>query len=134
MITGLLLFAHGSRDPRWAEPLYRIRDRVAARCPATRVEIAFLEFMQPALGEAIATLAANGAERVTLVPLFIAQGGHLRSELPALVASACEAHPGVIVRTTPPIGDVAELMDAIADWVAREDIRTRDATPDAPVA
>jgi len=34
--------------------------------------------MQPALADAVAGMAADGITRITLVPLFLAQGGHLK--------------------------------------------------------
>jgi sirohydrochlorin cobaltochelatase len=36
MTQGLILFAHGARDPRWAEPF----EAVAARCRAQRPGVA----------------------------------------------------------------------------------------------
>ena len=49
--TALILFAHGARDPEWANPMRRIRAAVMQQAPAMRVELAFLEFMSPNLGD-----------------------------------------------------------------------------------
>jgi sirohydrochlorin ferrochelatase len=35
-MTGLILFAHGARDPRWAEPFEAVAARMCARGPAWR--------------------------------------------------------------------------------------------------
>ena len=32
-MTGLILFAHGARDPRWAEPFERLKRKVEAARP-----------------------------------------------------------------------------------------------------
>jgi sirohydrochlorin cobaltochelatase len=40
---GLVLFAHGSRDPEWARPFERIAAILRERLPATAVGLAFLE-------------------------------------------------------------------------------------------
>jgi sirohydrochlorin ferrochelatase len=45
--SALLLFAHGSSDPGWAEPFVRLRAAIQARDPARRVELAYLERMRP---------------------------------------------------------------------------------------
>ena len=74
--SALVLFGHGARDPEWAGPMRRIREAALARPGAPRVELAFLEFMTPTLPEAIAALAAEGARKVAVVPIFLAQGGH----------------------------------------------------------
>lgn len=132
--AGIVLFAHGARDPEWARPFQRIRDLLLSRTPDTPVELAFLEIMRPNLAEAIAALASQGVEIVTLVPLFMAQGGHLRRDLPEIVRRACEDNPGVIVRQTPPVGEIDMLLAAIADWITREDAYTRRADLGGPLA
>ena len=69
----LVLFAHGARDPRWAEPFQRIQSMLRARRSDAVVELAFLELMQPVLADAIAALVAKGHRRITIAPLFMAQ-------------------------------------------------------------
>jgi sirohydrochlorin cobaltochelatase len=132
--AALLLLAHGSRDAEWAKPFHALRERLARRLPGTPVELAFLEHMRPGLAEAIAALADRGVERITLLPLLMAQGTHLRLELPGLVARACEDNPGVLVRTTQALGEVEPLLDAIADWGVAEHDRTRAADLGHPLA
>lgn len=132
--SAIILFAHGARDAEWARPFHRIRSILDARLPAIPVELAFLENMRPTLMEAMETLARRGAERVTLVPLFMAQGGHLRKDLPEIVRQACAANPGVLVRTASAIGDVDALLEAIAAWVIQEDEHTRCADLGNPIA
>ena len=130
----MILFAHGARDPQWAEPFVRLRKIMHARAPSVATELAFLEHMQPDLTTAVGLLADRGIERITLVPLFMARGGHLRRDLPHLVSHASSVHPGVIVRTTEAIGDVASLLDAIVDWVLQEHGRTGHADLGNPIA
>jgi sirohydrochlorin cobaltochelatase len=114
--TGIVLFGHGARDPEWAGPLRAIATSIRAASPGLRVELAFLEFMTPALADAVATMTAEGCDRITLVPLFLAQGGHLKKDLPILLADIRARHPKVEIRVTPAIGDAPELVSAIAGW------------------
>jgi sirohydrochlorin cobaltochelatase len=132
--SALVLFAHGSRDPEWARPFEALRARLERRLPATPVVLAFLEQMQPSLPAAIGMLADQGIERVTVLPLFMAQGRHLREELPRIVARACEDNPGVLVRTSAPVGEVESLLQALADWAVAEHERTRAADLGHPLA
>jgi len=76
--SSIILFAHGARDPEWAAPFQRIAARLREVRPNLPVQLAFLELMQPALADAVAGMAADGITRITLVPLFLAQGGHLK--------------------------------------------------------
>lgn len=132
--SAVILFAHGARDPEWARPFHRIRAILQARAPQLPVEVAFLESMHPTLLEAVSALAERGAERITLVPLFMAQGGHLRRDLPEIVRRAAAANPGVLVRTAAAIGEVDSLLEAIADWVVQEHERTSRTDLGHPVA
>lgn len=114
--TGILLFAHGARDPEWALPLQRIAAHVSAASPGLPVRLAFLEFMAPSLDAAVDAMAGEGLARITLVPLFLAQGGHLKHDLPRMLDAIRARHPAVDIRVTPAIGDSPELTAAIAGW------------------
>ena len=121
-MRGLVLFAHGARDPQWAEPFAQIRDRVRASRPEYPIELAFLELMTPTLEEAIASVIAEGALAVTVFPLFMAQGGHLKQDLPRILEAIRASHPHIPIALEPPIGEVPEILAAIAAWIlARAD-------------
>jgi sirohydrochlorin cobaltochelatase len=115
MKRGLLLFAHGARDPRWAEPFEAVAQRVRQRDPATTVQLAFLELMAPTLREAGELLVGAGCERVDVVPLFLGAGGHVRKDLPELLADLRAAHAGTAWHLHRAIGEVDGVIDAMAD-------------------
>ena len=119
MHKAIVLFAHGARDPEWARPIESLRDRLRDEMADTRIAAAYLEFMQPGLGDAIASVVASGARAVTVVPVFLAQGGHVKRELPEMIAAARALHPEVVIEVTPAIGEQAEVIEAIARCVAR---------------
>ena len=114
--SAILLFAHGARDPSWGAPFHRIVARLTARQPAIRVELAFLELMAPDLASAVAQFVAEGITQVTVVPLFLAQGGHLKEDLPKLLENVRRHHPELRIEATSAIGDSEDLVVAIADW------------------
>lgn len=117
MKSALILFAHGARDAQWSAPFRAIQQTVAARRPDLTVELAFLELMQPALGDCIAQLGRDGHTHITVAPLFLAQGGHLKQDLPRLLKGLSAKHPLIEINVLSPIGEVTELLDAIADWL-----------------
>src|SRR5574343_1736660 len=80
MTTALILFAHGARDPEWAEPMRRVQAAIRQQRPGVPVELAFLEFMAPTLPDCIAALVAGGARKIVIMPMFIARGGHLKRD------------------------------------------------------
>lgn len=116
---GLVLFAHGARDPEWAEPFRDIARQVAASRPDLTVRLAFLEFQTPALPEAITALAAEGHREIRVAPLFMAQGGHLKKDVPVLLEGIRASHPGLHIELLQAIGDAPELRQAIAHWLVR---------------
>lgn len=115
----LILFVHGARDPVWAVPFERVLARVRADAPGCDARLAFLEFMSPDLGSAIADLVASGRKSIRVAPLFLGPGGHLRRELPELVAAARAAHPGVRIDLKPPAGEDEGVADALAAYCLR---------------
>ena len=114
MTRAIVLFAHGARDPRWAEPFEAVAARVRAAAPDCRVALAFLELMAPTLDAAAAGLVGAGATRIDVVPLFLGTGGHLRRDLPPLVEALRAAHPGVAIRLHAAIGEHAAVVEAMA--------------------
>jgi sirohydrochlorin cobaltochelatase len=113
----VILFAHGSRDARWAEPLEAVRARLEAR--GMRVASAFLELMTPDLAGAVTDLAAEGVRAIEVVPIFLGQGGHVREDLPRLVDAVRARHPDLDLRLTRAAGEDDGVLDAIADYCER---------------
>lgn len=111
---GLLLFAHGARDPNWAQPFRAVTERVRALRPDAEVRLAFLELMSPDLATAGSELAAAGCDTITVVPLFLGAGGHVRKDLPALAAALEAAHPGLHVTLAPAVGESPRVIAALA--------------------
>jgi sirohydrochlorin cobaltochelatase len=111
---GLLLFAHGARDPRWAVPFHAVADRIRTAAPALPVELAFLELMKPTLAEAAERLIDEGCSNIHVVPLFLGTGGHVRHDLPALMAEVEGRHPEVRIQLHPVVGEAEAVLDAMA--------------------
>lgn len=117
MTTGIILFAHGARDPDWAKPVLRLQRMLAERMPGAIVEPAYLEYLTPTLEGVAGALVERGATELSIVPVFIANGGHLKDDLPVRVAAIGAAHPGIEVRIAPPIGEVDTILAAISGWI-----------------
>jgi sirohydrochlorin cobaltochelatase len=114
MKRGLILFAHGARDPRWAVPFEAIADAVRARTNDVDVRLAFLELMAPDLPTVADALAADGCMRIDILPLFLGTGGHLRRDLPPLVDGIAARHPKMQVTLHGAAGEAPQIIDALA--------------------
>ncbi|MGB4674416.1 MAG: CbiX/SirB N-terminal domain-containing protein [Azovibrio sp.] len=116
---GLVLLGHGARDPEWAEPLRDVRRRIQAQIPTARIELAFLEFMEPDLEAVVTALVAEGCASITVLPMFIAQGGHLKRDLPVTVAHLQAVHPCTVIELGSAIGTAEPVLAAMADYAGQ---------------
>jgi sirohydrochlorin cobaltochelatase len=115
MTTAIILFAHGARDPEWANPLRRVQAAIRQRTGSVPVELAFLEFMVPTLPECVATLVAGGVSNILVLPMFIAQGGHLKRDVPEMLALLRSTHPEVRFSLAGAIGENEIVVQAMAE-------------------
>jgi len=120
MSQAIILFAHGARDPEWALPFERLRAALAALSPATMVELAYLELMQPDLAAAVDALAARGATAISVAPIFMAQGGHLKRDLPRRIDEVRARHPQIRFSLQPAVGEAQAIIDAMAAHIAAQ--------------
>jgi sirohydrochlorin cobaltochelatase len=111
---GIVLFAHGSRDPDWARPFEALSRELGRKLAGVPVRLAYLELMRPSLDEAIASLVAAGAQAIRVVPVFLGSGSHVKEDLPRLLAQ----QPGVELKLEPPIGEQPKVIAAIAEAIA----------------
>ena len=116
MKPGIILFAHGSRDAEWARPFEKMASSLARIDPGSEIRNAYLELMKPSLDEAIADLVASGVDAIRVVPVFLGYGGHIKQDLPDLIAAA---NPKVKVTIDPPVGEAPEVIEAIAALIAK---------------
>jgi sirohydrochlorin cobaltochelatase len=118
-MKAIILFGHGARDIRWREPFDRLVTLWKEQYPATPVELAFLEMMQPSLPEAIAKLTAEGTTEIVVVPVFFGQGGHLRNDFPDLLEVCRNQYPGLNLSTTTAVGEDENVLNAIVTFSAK---------------
>ncbi|MFZ2269121.1 MAG: CbiX/SirB N-terminal domain-containing protein [Azonexus sp.] len=132
MSTALILFAHGARDPEWANSIRRVQAAIRSQVPAIPVELAFLEFMSPGLAECAAQLILAGAAKIVVLPMFIARGGHLKREVPEMLLSLQASYPAVQFILGNAIGEHEIVVQAMADAALL--VSGADLSPDCPTA
>lgn len=107
-------FAHGARDPEWANPMRRVQAAIRQRVSEMPVELAFLEFLTPSLPEAVAKLVAQGCDKIVVMPMFIARGGHLKNDLPGIIEMLRSTYPEVEFSLGGAIGEDETVIQAMA--------------------
>ena len=112
----LVLFAHGARAESWKAPFERLRAMSQERMPEVPVSLAFLELMEPRLPAEVARLAAQGITDITVVPVFLGQGGHVLRDLPLMVDELRGSHQGVEIRVVAAVGEDPAVLDAMTNY------------------
>jgi sirohydrochlorin cobaltochelatase len=111
---GIILLGHGSRDPLWRQPMESVAARIAALHPGLPVRCAYLELEPPTLADAARELAAAGAMHISITPMFLGSGKHVREDLPMLLRGLQQAHPALHFHMQSPVGDDPRLLDLLA--------------------
>jgi len=120
--TSLVAVAHGSRDPRAAATVARllsvVRDRAVRRgLRGLDVRAAFLDHCAPSLPQVLGSVPAAGdpvtSEPVVVVPLLLTAAYHSKADIPARLAAATAAHPGLDVVSAGTLGPHALLLAAM---------------------
>jgi sirohydrochlorin cobaltochelatase len=119
-MKGIVLLAHGSRDPQWTVSFEQVRAAVERRLPQCATALAYLEQSVPDFATAVDQLVARGATLIEVVPLFLGAGGHVRNDVPQLVERAMAQHTQVRFLLKPFVGDARAVLDAIADYVGSD--------------
>ncbi|MFE8069634.1 CbiX/SirB N-terminal domain-containing protein [Marinobacteraceae bacterium S3BR75-40.1] len=113
--AAVILLAHGSSDANWQRTFEQLAAPTCQALPHAR--IAYMELCSPSLQDVVAQQVAEGAQAIKVVPLFLARGRHLRKDIPAMLADLQDAHPGVDMELTAPIGEAPALGEAVRSVV-----------------
>lgn len=127
---GLILLGHGARDPRWREPFERLLEHVRAGRPELPIRLAFLELMSPDLVTAGGELVTDdGCDVLVVVPMFLGQGGHVRTDVPSLVETLRARWPEVRVVQSRSAGEDDTVLEALASFCIIELERSVSSEP-----
>ncbi|QIL79850.1 cobalamin biosynthesis protein CbiX [Diaphorobacter sp. HDW4A] len=112
--TGVILFAHGSRDPQWRLPIEAVASLIASQRNDVAVACAYLELTEPDLPSVVARWAAEGIHQISVMPMFLGAGRHAREDLPRMVHALQLQHPSLEFRLQTPIGEDPRLTALMA--------------------
>jgi len=85
-MNGYILLSHGSKVKASNDATRDVLEKL--RSSIQNIELAFLELAEPSFEESIKKLKQTGVSAVTVLPLFLAPGKHVREDVP-LLASEC---------------------------------------------
>ena len=109
MTTTVLLVGHGSRNQAGNDEIQQFQQQWQAQHPDWRIELCYIELAEVLLDDGLSR-AAQGAERVIVVPLIISAAGHVKMEIPDHIEAAREKFPGVEFIYAPHLGSNETLL------------------------
>ena len=111
---GIVLFAHGSRDPLWHKPIEAVAAHIATLSPLTPVVCAYLELSTPDLPTVTRSLLDRGVRDITILPMFLGVGRHAREDLPGLVVELQTTYPEAQFNLKAAVGEDTRLVQLMA--------------------
>ena len=118
MRTAVIILGHGSRSTG-SETAVRAVVAEMKKSGHAIVEHAFLQYVSPTPQEALARCIGQRAERIVIVPFFLQAGAHVTRDIPALVADARKAHPGIEIVVTDYVGN-HPLMGKVVEGLVKD--------------
>lgn len=118
MKQGILILGHGSKRPEANEVFTKIVEMIKGKVRGgERVACAFLQFAQPDIPTAVASLYEAGIREVLVMPLFLYPGNHIVEDIPALLQEEEEKYPGLCFTMTTYLGADERIADIAIDRI-----------------
>lgn len=115
----LILIAHGSRNPRWRTSVEGVVDSLQRELGPGTVRLAYMDCTPPTLLDVASRAVAEGVTNLRVLPLFLAEEGHVERDVQPLVEEVRSAFPDIAVEHLPPVGQHPEFREALARIVGR---------------
>lgn len=128
---GLLLIAHGTRNPDAVTEIEDLRARLADRLGVpTAYSWVEWDLVEPSPTDAADRLVADGADGLVTLPFLAFAAGHAKTDVPEEVEPIREAHPDLPVRHGVVLGQHPRLFDLARQRIAAA--RAAAGLPDQP--
>ncbi len=114
MTRGTILVAHGSRDPLWRGSIEAVARQILSVTPQAQVRCAYLELATPDLPTSVAELVAMGVDSITVAPLLLGVGKHVREDLARLMARLRTDYPNLQICLRPAMGEETQIIQLMA--------------------
>ncbi len=126
----ILLLGHGSpkKDANNLDKVAAMLHRmIHQNCSDACVGVAYMEFAEPKIPDAIRRMVEVGAQKIILHPFFLSAGQHVTKDIPGMIEEARGRYPDVTFIYTEPLGIHEKLAQVVLERISAAD-------PLAPVA
>ena len=112
---GIILFAHGSRDEQWRQPIEAVAQQIKQLSAQTVVACAYLELTKPDLATTVEAMSLQNITTIDIVPMFLGVGRHAREDLPELVQQLKASYPHINFNLRRAVGEEPRLTLTLAE-------------------
>lgn len=109
----LVLFPHGSRDPRWRTLFEGLEAELKSRYGGDRACLAYQQFIPPTLLDAADAALENGISHLRLMPLFMSVSEATIRDITIQVDTVLGQRSGLRIDILPPISDAPGFRETI---------------------
>ena len=114
-MTGIVVFAHGSRVEAANEAVRTMAAELALLGGFGAVEAAFLELGVPNLEGAADRLVERGIDSIVVIPYFLTEGLHMERDLPPILQRISQKYNGLRIAATETLDGHPGLVQAMLD-------------------
>jgi sirohydrochlorin ferrochelatase len=119
-MKAVLYIGHGTRSNKGADEAKAFLEKIKPKVPVPIQEISFLELTSPTIEEGFQRCIEKGATDITVVPILLLAAGHMKKDIPEVIASLQHQYPKVHITIQNAFGVQNVILDAIAELVRDE--------------
>ena len=116
----LILVAHGSLDPKWRASVESLTESLQADLGPDKVRLAYMDHTPPTLDDVVSEAVQRGVLRVRVLPLFLANEGHVDRDIRPVVDRLRKIHRSVEVELMPAVGQHGLFRELLAKIAVEE--------------
>lgn len=121
MKLGIVVLGHGSRASvgEANQVVFQVSNMIRERAGEALVETAIMNRMSglQTIEEAVTKLINQGADRITVVPMFFANGMHIQQDIPEEITELRKQYPAVPITMAGHIGADSRIADILMERV-----------------
>ena len=119
-MESIILIGHGSpkKDANNIELTGRLlHSAIHPNCNNNCVKVAYLQFAEPEISDAIKECVESGAKRIIIHPYFLSSGMHVTKDIPEIIKEAEEMYPDREFIYTEPLGIHEKLVHVVMERI-----------------
>ncbi|HEC01094.1 MAG TPA: hypothetical protein ENI91_05340 [Sphingomonadales bacterium] len=115
--SAVLLCGHGSRSPQAGTEFYALMDKIRRKLWGQELFGAFLGHTSPSIPEVLQQIYDQGHRDIMVQPAMLYNAGHMKIDIPDIVAQFRKTHPDAQLYCGGPLGVGALVVEAAASAV-----------------